>query len=99
MRLLSGEWTTHILWVLSINGPTRHGALKRLIDGISSKVLTDRLRMPEAEGGVCTAKVVRASTSPANFCCRFASDGSVPESNVRFASSRFCRASAIEMSG
>lgn len=49
LRLLSGEWTTHILWVLSSNGPTRHGELKRLVDGISSKVLTDRLRMLEAE--------------------------------------------------
>ncbi len=48
-RLLSGEWTTHILWVLSSNGPTRHGELKRLVEGISSKVLTDRLRMLEAE--------------------------------------------------
>lgn len=49
-RLLSGEWTTHILWVLSNNGPTRHGVLRRLVDGISSKVLTDRLRMLETEG-------------------------------------------------
>lgn len=51
-RLLSGEWTTHILWVLGSNGPTRHGELRRLIDGISSKVLTDRLRMLEGEGVV-----------------------------------------------
>lgn len=50
LRLLSGEWTTHILWVLSNNGPTRHGELRRLVEGISSKVLTDRLRMLEAEG-------------------------------------------------
>ncbi len=50
LRLLSGEWTTHILWVLSKNGPTRHGELRRLVEGISSKVLTDRLRMLEAEG-------------------------------------------------
>jgi DNA-binding HxlR family transcriptional regulator len=49
-RLLSGEWTTHILWVLSKNGPTRYGALRRQIGNISSKVLTDRLRMLEAEG-------------------------------------------------
>ena len=35
LRLLSGEWTTHVLWVLSTNGPTRHGALRRLVDGIS----------------------------------------------------------------
>lgn len=49
LRLLSGEWTGHILWVLSRNGPTRHGELRRLIEGISSKVLTDRLRMLETE--------------------------------------------------
>ncbi|TQV78619.1 helix-turn-helix transcriptional regulator [Denitrobaculum tricleocarpae] len=52
MRLLSGEWTTHILWVLSNNGPTRHGELRRRVEGISSKVLTDRLRMLEQEGVV-----------------------------------------------
>ena len=50
LRLLSGEWTTHILWVLSNNGPTRHGELRRLVEGVSSKVLTDRLRMLEAKG-------------------------------------------------
>ena len=50
LRLLSGEWTTHILWVLSNNGPTRHGELRRLVEGISSKVLTERLRTLEAEG-------------------------------------------------
>lgn len=48
LRLLSGEWTTHILWVLSTNGPTRHGELRGLVEGISSKVLTDRLRTLEA---------------------------------------------------
>ena len=50
LRLLSGEWTTHILWMLRTNGPTRHGELRRLIEGISSKVLTERLRMLETEG-------------------------------------------------
>ncbi len=49
-RLMSGEWTPHILWVLSNNGPTRHGELRRRVEGISSKVMTDRLRMLEAEG-------------------------------------------------
>lgn len=49
-RLLSGLWTTHIIWILGTNGPTRYGELRRLADGISSKVLTDRLRMLEAEG-------------------------------------------------
>jgi DNA-binding HxlR family transcriptional regulator len=50
LHLLSGEWTTHILWVLSNNGPTRFGELKRLVEGISSKVLTERLRKLEEEG-------------------------------------------------
>ena len=50
LRTLSSDWTAHILIVLSKNGPTRHGALRHLVEGISSKVLTDRLRMLEAEG-------------------------------------------------
>ena len=50
MAVLSGPWTMYILWVLSTNGPTRFGALKRCIDGISTKVLTERLRMLEQEG-------------------------------------------------
>jgi DNA-binding HxlR family transcriptional regulator len=34
----------HILWALSHNGPMRFGVLKRQIEGISSRVLTERLR-------------------------------------------------------
>ncbi|MCA1994505.1 MAG: helix-turn-helix transcriptional regulator [Coleofasciculus sp. S288] len=49
MDVLSGPWTMYILWVLSTNGPTRFGALKRRIEGISTKVLTERLRMLEQE--------------------------------------------------
>lgn len=47
LRLLMGPWTTYILWILSTKGPTRFGALKREIPGISAKVLTERLRMLE----------------------------------------------------
>jgi len=50
LRLLMGPWTTYILWVLSTKGPLRFGVLKREIPGISSKVLTDRLRMLESAG-------------------------------------------------
>lgn len=49
-NLLSGPWTMYILWVLSNSGPTRFGALKRKIEGISTKMLTERLRMLEQEG-------------------------------------------------
>lgn len=44
LQLLTRPWTMHILWVLSTSGPTRFGALRRQIDGISSRLLTERLR-------------------------------------------------------
>ena len=50
LRLIWGEWVTHILWVLGTCGPTRFGQLRRLVDGISPKVLTGRLRQLEASG-------------------------------------------------
>jgi DNA-binding HxlR family transcriptional regulator len=40
----------HVLWVLSNSGPTRFGALRRQIDGISSRLLTERLRDLEEKG-------------------------------------------------
>jgi DNA-binding HxlR family transcriptional regulator len=40
----------HILWALSSGGPTRFGALRRQIDGISSRLLTERLRTLEEKG-------------------------------------------------
>ena len=39
LRLLMGPWTTYILWVL-----------KRAVPGISTRVLTQRLRMLQAAG-------------------------------------------------
>lgn len=47
LRLISGQWTSYILWVLHQNGATRFGELKRQVGGISAKVLTERLRMLE----------------------------------------------------
>ncbi len=44
LRLLWREWTPHILWVLGQSGPTSFGDLRRRLDGISPKVLTERLR-------------------------------------------------------
>lgn len=49
-RVLMGPWTMYILWTLKQDGPTRFGVLKRRLDGISSKVLTERLRLLEREG-------------------------------------------------
>ncbi len=50
LKLLMGPWTTYILWVLRNDGPTRFGALKRKVAGISAKILTERLRLLEEAG-------------------------------------------------
>jgi DNA-binding HxlR family transcriptional regulator len=50
LETLTRPWTLHILWVLSTNGPTRFGALRRSVPGISSRVLTERLRALEEKG-------------------------------------------------
>jgi DNA-binding HxlR family transcriptional regulator len=52
LRLLMGPWTTYILWVLRNQGPTRFGALKRHVAGVSAKMLTERLRLLENAGVV-----------------------------------------------
>jgi len=50
LQLLTRPWTMHILWALSSGGPTRFGALRRHIEGISSRLLTERLRTLEEKG-------------------------------------------------
>lgn len=50
LKLLMGPWTTYIIWVLRNEGPTRFGALKRKVAGISAKILTERLRLLEEAG-------------------------------------------------
>ncbi|MBI2840816.1 MAG: helix-turn-helix transcriptional regulator [Acidobacteria bacterium] len=50
LREIMGPWTAYVLWVLFSDGPLRFGKLKRRMPGISSKVLTQRLRRLEAAG-------------------------------------------------
>jgi DNA-binding HxlR family transcriptional regulator len=50
LRSLMGTWTTYILWLLRSNERLRFGEIKSLMSGISSKVLTERLRHLEATG-------------------------------------------------
>ena len=52
LRLLTGPWTTYILWILRTQGPQRFGALKRHVAGVSAKMLTERLRLLEGAGVV-----------------------------------------------
>lgn len=50
LRVISGPWTTYILWRLANNKNVRFGELKRMVPGISSRVLTERLRKLEEAG-------------------------------------------------
>ncbi len=52
LRLIAGPWTIYILWVLAEQGPQRFGALRRAIPGISTRMLTERLRRLERAGVV-----------------------------------------------
>jgi DNA-binding HxlR family transcriptional regulator len=52
LELLTRPWTLHILWVLGQNGPMRFGALRNNVEGISARVLTERLRTLEEKGFV-----------------------------------------------
>ena len=52
LELLTRPWTLHVLWALSNNGPMRFGVLRRQVEGISARVLTERLRMLEGAGFV-----------------------------------------------
>jgi DNA-binding HxlR family transcriptional regulator len=52
LELLTRPWTLHILWALSTNGPMRFGILRRQVEGISARVLTERLRTLEGAGFV-----------------------------------------------
>jgi len=47
LRVIAGPWTIYILCRLHNNGDTRFGELKRQMPGISSKMLTERLRSLE----------------------------------------------------
>lgn len=50
LSLLTGPWTTYILWLIREGGELRFGQLKKQMPGISAKVLTERLRMLEEAG-------------------------------------------------
>ncbi|MDJ0344445.1 helix-turn-helix domain-containing protein [Streptomyces sp. H10-C2] len=49
--VIEGKWKTFILWVLA-ERPRRFGEARRLLPGISEKVLTQQLRELETDGVV-----------------------------------------------
>ena len=50
LEALRGRWTIHILKCIADQGAPHFGGLKRAIPGVSSKVLTDRVRHLEQAG-------------------------------------------------
>jgi DNA-binding HxlR family transcriptional regulator len=61
LQLLAGAWTPKVLWNLRA-GTRRFGELRRLLGGISAKVLTTRLRELEERGLV--TRVVHPTSPP-----------------------------------
>lgn len=49
LELIADKWTALVVYAL-VDGSRRHGDLRRTIDGISQKMLTQTLRRMEAEG-------------------------------------------------
>jgi DNA-binding HxlR family transcriptional regulator len=47
--VVGGKWKLHLMWVLAAE-PQRFGAIRRALDGVSEKVLTDNLRQLESDG-------------------------------------------------
>ena len=52
LETLTKPWIMQILWVLGNDGPTRFGALRRKVEGISARVLAARLKHLEERGFV-----------------------------------------------
>ena len=52
LEVLGSAWTMQILWYLGQGGPMRFGVLKQKVEGISARVLTERLRTLEERGFV-----------------------------------------------
>ncbi|SET76284.1 transcriptional regulator, HxlR family [Nonomuraea wenchangensis] len=49
IAVIDGKWKTMLLWLLE-SGPHRPGELRRLLPGLTEKVLTQTLREMEADG-------------------------------------------------
>lgn len=49
--VVGGKWKLHLMWVLGA-GPQRFGQIRRMLDGVSEKVLAENLRHLESAGVV-----------------------------------------------
>lgn len=46
---VGGKWKLHLMWILA-EGPVRFGEIRRKLDGVSEKVLSENLRRMETSG-------------------------------------------------
>ncbi|MTE14732.1 transcriptional regulator [Nocardia sp. CT2-14] len=49
IEAVGGKWKMHLMWVLA-GGPQRFGQIRRLLTGVSEKVLAENLRQMVASG-------------------------------------------------
>lgn len=49
LSLISTKWTAHIIWILSQQDQIRFGQIRKQLALVSSKVLTERLKLLEDE--------------------------------------------------
>jgi DNA-binding HxlR family transcriptional regulator len=70
INVIGGKWKTDILWEINIE-PRRFGELRRILSGVSEKVLAQQLREMEADGlirrEVFAEKVQRVEYSATDF--------------------------------
>ena len=52
IEVFARPWVLHILYALSMQGPARFSVLKSRIEGISARLLAERLRLLEQQGFV-----------------------------------------------
>ena len=65
MAFLGGAWTPNILWYLR-DGPRRFNELRRDIDGVSGKVLSQRLQRLQSDG-IVTRTVMPTSPPTVDY--------------------------------
>lgn len=53
LSVINGKWKPALLLTLISKGPRRYGELKRLLPGITPKVLASQLKELEEEGLIC----------------------------------------------
>lgn len=49
LSVVGGRWKFLVLWQLVVHGPQRFGQLRRLVDGVTEKVLISALKDLEAD--------------------------------------------------